>query len=772
MVDRAGSPLATGKTQSPRQSGLILLWVLLIALDILAAVSALRLNFDDGVDRVFASKTQRYLDMVDFRTIFGSGDGEIFLTFEGADLSEPAALASIEAFLIEAQFLDNIGNIMSPFSLLPPFEQGIQSLTQPEIAKTLQLSRQETPELRRLVSEDRQLMLVIVALSGGHLSAELRGAQTREIEALAREMTAGQSIRVNLTGYPVLRERVVAKLFSDFTLLNVVGAVVGFLVAALTLRSLRLALTTSLVSATALLWVLGLLGAAGLTINLITVALPVLILVLSFADSLHLTLEVRRLHKEGVPNPGLAAVRRVGPACLLASVTTMIAFASLMLSPSELITGMGMAGTLSVLVAVLVVLFVHPLFFVTLDRLFGLERVFGDNRGRPGRLTRLSVLPDLAHFAPRSVAAAGVLVLLLAVAGYSTITPRHSIYDNMSEDDSVMVAIAQIEDRLGPFGSLKMALPLSGLGAESVAALKILHDRISQLAQREVFSLVTLADRLASERAAGQGGVGQGAPTELAPFKLEQSLNQMPQVLRAKLISKDMQNAILTIPYNYQNAVLTRAFVSRLEQKIAADPLLVAAGIGPLTGIETVSAFISKEMLLSLNRSFLMALGASGILIALWLRSPLIGAVALIPNVLPVALVGAWLALSGRGLEFSSGIAMTVAFGLAIDDTVHVLNRIRLNNGARIRLHAALIDRSMREVAPALTISSAVMTLGMTGTLFAALPSVAYFGMLSIAVFVLALVADMLVLPACLSVLVSWQDRRRGEGRSRAERGG
>ncbi len=760
MVERAGSPLATGKTQIPLRAGLILLWVLLIGLDILAGFAALRLNFDDGVDRVFASSTRRYLDLVDFRTLFASGDGEIFLTFEGQDLAEPAALASIESFLIEAQFLDNIDNIVSPFSLLPPFAQDIQSLTQPDIAKTLQDARRDSPELRRLVSPDRQLMLVIVALSGGHLSAEVRGAQTREIEALARELTAGQGIAVNLTGYPVLRERVVAKLFSDFTLLNVVGAVVGFLVAALTLRSLRLALTTSLVSATALLWVLGLLGAAGLTINLITVALPVLILVLSFADSLHLTLEVRRLHKDGVPNPGLAAVRRVGPACLLASVTTMIAFASLMLSPSELITGMGMAGTLSVLVAVVVVLLVHPLFFVTLDHLFGLERIFGDNRGKPGRFTRLAVLPDLARFAPRAVASAGVLVLLLAVAGYSTITPRHSIYDNMSEDDSVMVAIAQIEDKLGPFGSLKMALPLSGLGAESVAELKKLHERIGQLAERQVFSLATLSDRLAAEAAAGQG----------AQVGLEQSLNQMPDALRAKLISEDAKHAILTIPYNYQNAVLTRAFVSRLEQRIAADPILMAAGVGPLTGIETVSAFISKEMLLSLNRSFLMALGASGILIALWLRSPLIGAVALIPNVLPVALVGAWLALSGRGLEFSSGIAMTVAFGLAIDDTVHVLNRIRLNNGARIRLRAALIDRSMREVAPALTISSAVMTLGMSGTLFAALPSVAYFGMLSIAVFVLALVADMLVLPACLSVLASWQQARHARGREAGQR--
>ena len=140
-------------------------------------------------------------------------------------------------------------------------------------------------------------------------------------------------------------------------------------------------------------------------------------------------------------------------------------------------------------------------------------------------------------------------------------------------------------------------------------------------------------------------------------------------------------------------------------------------------------------------------------MIALWLKSPVLAMLAMVPNVLPIAIVGAWLALSGNGLQFTSGVAMTIAFGLAIDDTVHVLNRMRLNGARGMRYTRQQIVDSVQQVAPALVISTLVLAVGISGTLSAALPSIVYFGQLSIAVYVLALIADIVVFPACLMSL-------------------
>ena len=87
-----------------------------------------------------------------------------------------------------------------------------------------------------------------------------------------------------------------------------------------------------------------------------------------------------------------------------------------------------------------------------------------------------------------------------------------------------------------------------------------------------------------------------------------------------------------------------------------------------------------------------------------------------------------------------------------------MVNRVRLEAApGKIQKESNAIGPAMALVAPALVISSFVLAAGMSGTLAATLPTVAFFGKLSIVVFALALVADLLVLPALLTLLSRWQ---------------
>ena len=117
---------------------------------------------------------------------------------------------------------------------------------------------------------------------------------------------------------------------------------------------------------------------------------------------------------------------------------------------------------------------------------------------------------------------------------------------------------------------------------------------------------------------------------------------------------------------------------------------------------------------------------------------------------LPVTLIGAFLTLSGRGIEFSNGLALTVAFGIAVDDTLHVLNRLKLAGGVT-EISRARLEKALHEVAPALVTTSTVLILGMGGTLLAHNREVIDFGKIAMSVYVLALIADLVVLPAILA---------------------
>ena len=78
-----------------------------------------------------------------------------------------------------------------------------------------------------------------------------------------------------------------------------------------------------------------------------------------------------------------------------------------------------------------------------------------------------------------------------------------------------------------------------------------------------------------------------------------------------------------------------------------------------------------------------------------------------------------------------------------------MLNRLRL--AGRDPAHARdPLASAMRQVTPALVATTVILAGGLSGTFGATLPTVVAFGMFTIFVLLVALVSDLLVLPAML----------------------
>lgn len=731
------------RESAPLGMVLVALWFLILALGGAAVWGMTKLKYNDGLERSFESSSQAYLDYSTFQTQFEGGANDLVALFEADDFATPAALEVVRDFALNVQFIDGVIGIVSPLSLQVETGSGnseslvpAPALPQAEMAARFDSARAELPELDRFLSQDRQMMIVVVPMSQNPDSLEKRQTLLGNIKSLAEETVAGSDLQVTLTGYPVLRDGIVTALFSDFILLNTLGGIFGAVISMMALRSIPLAGLTAFSAGTALLWVLGLFGALGIDINVVTVALPVLVLVLGYSSALHLTMELRSQYILGQAGAVMRTLKRIAPACILTAITTAIAFSGLMLSPSGLIAGFGLAGVIAVLISLVAVLFAHPLLFVTLERITGLGPLFSRQRGIVPSFFHLSALPNAAGRAPRAITLGACALLSVAVLLYLTVEPSYSLYDNVAHEGDSFHALQRVEAELAPLSAINIPVRFDPSDPDTIENLNAIHAAISRHASgHDVLSLAPVAAR------ALKSGTS-----------LEELLEILPDTLRTRLVSKDGNWALVTILLRNEGSAALRDYLNTLTANFAADPVLRDAPLAAPTGLLAMSAFLSRDMLLDLNRCFILAVLVSGLLIMLWLRNPLIGLLALLPNVLPVALVGAWLALSGNGLEFSSGIALTIAFGLVIDDTIHVLNRLRLNMADGSPMQPELILRSVRQVSPALVVTSLVLSFGLVGTLFAALPSVGYFGKLSIFAFALALIADLLILPACLIV--------------------
>ena len=81
------------------------------------------------------------------------------------------------------------------------------------------------------------------------------------------------------------------------------------------------------------------------------------------------------------------------------------------------------------------------------------------------------------------------------------------------------------------------------------------------------------------------------------------------------------------------------------------------------------------------------------LLILLFFRSLRLALLSLIPNLLPLVLVGAVMALTGIPLKLGTSIVFSIVFGIAVDDTVHFLAAFHHNGG---RGRAAVLTTTLK----------------------------------------------------------------------------
>ncbi len=108
-----------------------------------------------------------------------------------------------------------------------------------------------------------------------------------------------------------------------------------------------------------------------------------------------------------------------------------------------------------------------------------------------------------------------------------------------------------------------------------------------------------------------------------------------------------------------------------------ADQTIGTRGEATVTGHFVVVERTQRLLLSDLFKSFLAALAIIAVLMMAYLRSVLGGLIAMIPNVVPTLLLFGWMGHSSTPLDIGSVMTASVALGIAVDDTVHLLARFR-----------------------------------------------------------------------------------------------
>ena len=745
---------------------------------IVAAVTAFLLyggtllGFSSDIREIFRSGSADFATLEEVEREYPSGGRDILILAEGENLFRPETLEQLRLLHLDLGLVEGVTSTLSIFSArhAPDASGNTASLfplefsASDDMAALRKLVLEHPLVSGRLISADGKLALFVISLDQKYSDVDALQLRINEVEELARETLADSGVTFTLTGSSVMRVEIIGALIRDQKLFRILGLGMATLLCWIFFRSIPYVIIALAPAAFAIIGLKGGMGLAGQDINVLTNVIPGLVLVIAFASALHMLFAIRRKlgRSKDLEEAIGEAVIEVGPACVLTAATTTIALLSLTMVPHPFITGFGLTaamGTAFTYVAIMAT--VPPIALLLLGKMGPIEAGWGKADAIHRAFQSISgVCAALVRQSPALIAAIGVVLAVVCGAFYSQNKPQYQYQDNLPKGSPAFQAIEKINAKLSGVNTLKLLIRWSPEAKpETAEKLQVI---------REAHEIVAAAPvvRLASSMHSVQSWyeAGNRSSDDLFTF-----LAKTKTPLSRRLISSEHNSALITGYFGSIPAADLVAAIKAIDRELDALRTRHKDVTYELTGLVPVSAHASTDMINQLSWSLLAAVAVIIVLIGVAYRSVVAGLVSILPNVLPIFIAGAWLYLSDRGMQFTSVVAFTIGFGIAVDSTIHVLNRYRL---AKEELGSSRkgMELTITTIGSVLIVSTLVLMAGIGGTIFSELPMVRLYGQVIVLLLATALVGDLLFLPAIIRVVDGWLRKESddaGKGRKK-----
>ncbi len=495
--------------------------------------------------------------------------------------------------------------------------------------------------------------------------------------------------------------------------------------------------------------------AVGWKLDLTFGGIPTLLTAIGVAHSVHILSEFRhRFRTLGDRREALVkTMYLIGAPCLFTSVTTAIGFASMSVAPIKSIAHQGVYASFGVMAAFF-------LSFTLLMALLSFGKRNTQKRVDPasrtiGDVALQSTLTAIAEFVVKRRSA--ILLVFAAVFAFSIIGISRIIVDsNWLDDFSERMPLKEITVKVDEvMGGVTNLIILFDSGEpDGVKNPEVLReiDRIQAWAneQKIVRKSYAITDIL---KDLNQTFHGDDPAYHVLPETRELAAQYLVLYESAggaeadEYVSSDYGTASLELRIALAMTSETAKLVAGLEELIAERPHPVTTT--QLTGIGMLWVKLLDYIVVSQVEGFTIAFTVIALIMIALYRSVLTGMITMIPNVSPVLLtLGAmgWLAIP---LDYNKVMIAAVAMGIAVDDTIHLMSRVRYefirHGNYQMALREGLID-----VGRAILITSIALVLGFLVLTLSLLHSNAVRGVLLATTIVSALIADFLLMPALI----------------------
>lgn len=561
------------------------------------------------------------------------------------------------------------------------------------------------------------------------------------------------------------------------------SGLVGAVLALLMLKSKRLTAIVLFGAYYTVLVTVALVPAMGGSMNMVLVVMPTLLLVTTMEAGVHVVSYWRYAAKKNPETAVTEAIKMATMPCFLASITGAFGLASLMSSSLTPVYDFGKYSALGSLIGYGVTLYGLPPLLAYLPKKIALG---GDDEKSSRTWERIASKLVMRH---GLVSFACVLVAACCSAGLMWFKTETKAIRYFPESSQVVKDYRFVEEQIGGIVPVdivirfpeKMRSPSEDglIFSERQEVVRRIQNKLIDQ-HRDISGCISLATfrptmseeaLLARKTSNVQRRLENAAEKKLQDpestarsFLVFANQDVVLEKTNRTLCKKGDELWRITAQVNIMTdadySVLTKEIASIIAAEAAAHPGIdsVVTGMIPLF-LETQQAVLT-----SMIQSFWWAFLSIWLTLAIVLRSPLGGFIAMIPNALPVSVVFGLVSWLGVAIDVGTMITASVALGISVDATLHMLTWFR-DGLAKGRTRRLAVAEALGHCGPALCQTGVVVGIGLLVLWPAELTLISRFGWLMAAMVAMALLGTLIWLPALLggwfgTVIIN-QERKR-----------
>ncbi|NVJ87438.1 MAG: MMPL family transporter [Algoriphagus sp.] len=743
---------------SKRRSLLLLFFSILFSLSFL--VFPPKPAFDYDFEQFFPQDDEGLDFYKEYANKFGSDNDYLLLAFENRDQGpwDSDFLIRLQKLQEAITSLDKIDTVISVLTIKKPRISPFGIQFQPLVSfneKKVEKSISDFSLGEKFISKDGKGLLLLVKHQKNISKEEgdiLYGKIQKEISDSNLILRAVAGKIQTQRDFVVLMQREFG-FFLGISILVMIGLLI------LIFRTWWGVVVSFLVLGTGIVWAFGIILWLGKPLSLMSVMQPTIFLIVGLGALVHFFTHLVKALRTGVSSDQaiLKTFSQLAPPVGLTMLTTAFGFLSLWFTSVPALKDFGLTTGIGIFVMFLAVMLITP-GILLLIKVQGSER-----RVKPKINLKLhSVFLELLR---NKKAVIGVFLGLSLLSGFLGYQVRVNGYllDNLPIDHPIRSNFEYFDQQFGGSNPLEIALWTAN-SDESIFDFEVFKE--IQKVEEELFHyfgevqlLTPLTVVKTLNQAQNQGNPAAFQfPSRGQYLRIKRLMDRSGDQFLSEVYDSETQMARISgrLPDlgSHKMGEIRNSFKEFVEKEINTD-LLRVQWTGTAYLIDRGHESVTRQMARGLGVAFVLV----GIIAGILFRSWRISLILLLPNIIPLGLMLLVMYIFGIDLKLTTAILFTVAFGIAVDDSIHFMARLKTElNAGKNFLYA--LKRTFLETGKALILTTLILVCGFSLFMFSDFGVTFYSGILIACALIFALLADLFLLPLLLLPMKKvWEEK-------------